>query len=538
MKRPAPTESLAQVFGAMRNDYAATKASRFIRKRTGYVGTGSGADYHYANESDYLKLIEVARDFDRNDTIVGMMVDRASDNVVQGGLTLDPQVEDRGLERELRTRFAEWAGDPLQCDAGGRFTFAEFQRQAIRAIKVDGDIFFLPRENGTLECVEGHRCRTPSNTRKNVVHGVLLDPQTRRPLQYWFTKEDVDPRASLRSVSDVVQYPAFGPDGAKLVYHLYSPKRVSQTRGVTAFAPVFFKLGMAEDIDFAKLVQQQIVSCFALLRTIPNAQQFRPGPIGQTGARTTETMTDGTSRLLEGVAPGIEIFGRPGETIAGFSPDVPNPAYFEQMTLLLRLVAASLNLPLVALLLDGSETNFTGWRGAINQAQIGWRREQYGLRDQLVLSVWHWKLAEWAWGDRALARQVNAGKVGVRANLPQWPYVQPEIDAAADEKRRLAMLSSPRRIAMDRGVDYEELADEIVADNAYLVRRAIATAREIAAADGVEIDPRQLIVCDPARPLVLSAEQPAADDMDVVARLRERRLSSGNGDPKPNTDGL
>ncbi len=488
----------------LRDDYRAVKDDRFRRKRTGYIATGSSADYHYVNEYDYLKLMELSRDFDRNDTVVGSLLDRSADNIVQGGLVPDPQSDDKELERDLRQRWAAWADDPVACDSGSRFTFGQIQWYAVRSGKCDGDMFHLPHEDGTLETLEGHRCRTPSNTKKNVIHGVLLAEGSRRPREYWFTREDIDPMAQFKAVADAVQVSAFDDAGNRLVFHTYGPKRISQTRGVSAFAPVFHKLAMLEDIDFAKLVQQQVVSCFTLLHEVADRRGAGPGPLGRKGAQTTETMADGVTRVIEGVSPGLEVWGRPGEVLKGFSPEVPNPGYAEQYVQVLRMVAAVLNVPLITLLLDASETNFSGWRGAINQAQIGWRRDQRALRDQLIMPVWRWKLAEWAAADPALRKRLD--EIGVRIQFPRWPYIQPEVDVSADEKRRTALQASPREIAMDRARDWDELAGEIVADNSLLIRAALLEADAIAAAmKGVRIDPRQLIVLDMARPLLLGA---------------------------------
>ena len=64
--------SLAGWFDGMRADYDAAKSSRFQRKRTGVSLGGSGADYHFRSEADYLRLMEYSRDLDRNDLAIGI----------------------------------------------------------------------------------------------------------------------------------------------------------------------------------------------------------------------------------------------------------------------------------------------------------------------------------------------------------------------------------------------------------------------------------------------------------------------------------
>ena len=496
-------------------DYQAGKLTRFVRRRTGIVTTGSGADYHYRTESHYLRAMEYARDMARNDTIVGPLLDRSAYNVLQGGFTHDFQTGDESVDRLLWQRLEDWKTDPRQCDDSGRFTFDALVELAYRAHLVDGDVFALPLKSGALQLIEAHRCRTPSNTKRNVVHGIMLS-ERRQPVEYWFTKDNLDPQAALDKVSDITRYPAVDTGGNPLVFHLYDPQRFTQTRGFTAFAPVFDALGMFEDINFAKLVQAQIVSCFAILRT----RQPTPPHVassGQYGGRETETMSDGTSRVVEGVSPGMEVAAAPGETLQGFSPNVPNSEYFEHAKLTLQLICAQLNVPLISLLLDGSETNFSGWRGAIDQAKQGWRRTQKFLRQTLYVPVTRWKVRQWLDEDRALRRLYDAGQVdpfNVLWRAPRWPYIEPEKDIRAQSLELESGLTSPRRSAAARGEEYDEILAERIEDNAAAIRAALEATARIAARHGVRVDPTQLLYLDPSKPLILedgNVEQPDTD---------------------------
>lgn len=515
-------QSLAGRFEGMRADYQAAKQGRFRRRRDGLMYAGSGGDFHYRNEADYFRVIEYARDMDRNDAIVGQMVDRAVMNTVQNGFQADPQTGDESVDADLFARFAAWAASPGECDAGGEFTFADMQEHVLRATLVDGDIFALPLDTGRLQLVEAHRCRTPGNVsgrwfsrilgalgvaprleplRTGLVHGVLMD-EFRARLAYYFAADDVDATYGMVSAGSVEEYPAFAPDGEPLVYHVCNPKRITQTRGVTAFAPVFDLMGMLEDINFAKLVQQQIVSCIAFIRKRPI--DFKGGARGQTGPRTTDEMSDGASRLIEDIAPGFSVEGAPGEEITGFSPQVPNPEYFEQARLILQMIGVNLGLPLVMLLMDASDTNFSGWRGAVDQARMGFLRNQRWLKDRFHNKVWRWKLLSWASEDSALAaaaKQLGPAFFNVRWNSPRWPYIQPLQDAQADELRLKAGLTSPRRLHAERGQDSDEIVDERIADNERAIRGAIEASRRVASDLGVTVDPARFLYIDASQPI-------------------------------------
>src|SRR5205085_3010671 len=108
-----------------------------------------------------------------------------------------------------------------------------------------------------LQNMEAHRCRTPKGTQRNVINGILLD-QYRRRLQYWFTVDDIDPSLSVDRVNQIQKYDVRDADGYRQIFHVYNPKRFSQTRGITAFAPIFDVTGMFEDLNFAMIVKAQI----------------------------------------------------------------------------------------------------------------------------------------------------------------------------------------------------------------------------------------------------------------------------------------
>ena len=478
-QRPDP--SLADGFEGLRADFSAAKYSRFRRQRTGMLTSiGSGADWHYRVPSEYVRIMEYARDMDRNDCVVGQAVDRSVSNEVRSGLHPDPKTGNDKVNAELRDRFKNWAKDRDQCDVTGENSFHSLEKLAARAVKVDGDIFALPLKDGCLQMVEGHRARTPVSTKRNVVHGVLLD-ERRRPVEYWFTKDDIDPMQAVRLVSQMERYPARDADGNRNVFHVYSPKRVTQSRGVSAFAPIFDLLGMFEDVNFAKLVQQQIVSCFAVFHERDLNYQSDDGP--QSGEQTTENMpADGSTRLLQGIAPGMEIFGKPGEKLSGFSPNVPNAEFFPHMRLILTLIGINLGLPLIMVLLDASETNFSSWRGAIDQARQGFDDNQRTLIERFHDPVYRWKVSQWCAEDRALraaAKELGDAIYKHTWTKPGWPYIDPLKDGQADLLRQRNALTSPRRLQAERGREWTDVATEIVEDNAFAIRAAKQAAKQI-----------------------------------------------------------
>lgn len=467
----------SQIFGMhdrLRADYDGARDSRFRRRRTGVSGTGRSADYHYRQEGDYLKLMELARDLDRNEPVIGQLLNRAADNIVQQGFTLTPCTPDEAFNDEVKLAWQEWSSDPEQCDEAGEFTFAYREWINTRQTLLDGDVFDLAMASGRLSGVEAHRCRKPSGSRdKSVIHGVKLGKYRRR-LQYWFTKDDLGPLDQLKNMDEVTPIDARNSQGQRQVFHVYRPHRYSQTRGVTSLAPVFDYLGVGGDLVFATLVRHLIANCVVFLRQ-KNADFSEAGESPATGEVSTQELSDGSSRVLQGIAPGMDIEARKGETISGFSPGLGDPQFEPLLFYVLSVVGANLGMPLIMVLLDFTKSTFSGWRGAMDQAKLGFRNRQKMLVDRYHTPVYRWKLGHFLDNSPALRKRAKA--LGPAAywhtwQPPSWPYIEPLKDAGADLLLESNGMSSMRRIQAEKGIDNDDLQDEIIADRVKGIRKA------------------------------------------------------------------
>jgi lambda family phage portal protein len=502
MKAP---QGIASAFSDIRADYDATRQSRFVRRRTGVAPQGSGEDYHFRSESKYYELIEQARDMDRNDGLVGILADRRVDNIVQSGFTLDPKTGDKGLDLDLWQRWEAFSNDPEQCDIAGESTWKEIERQCCRSESIDGDIVVVGTEEGPFQTIEAHSIQTSGKVDDTFL-GVTRDRFGKR-LAYHFREELNEFASKGASVPIDVR----NDQGVRQLFHVYNPKRVNATRGVTQLAPIFSLSGMLEDVNFAKLVQQQVVSCFAIFRKMVAGASALPSVDGYGEASTQQT--EAGVRQIEGVSPGMEIIGQPGEELQGFSPNVPNSEYFQQVKLLLQIIGVNFGLPLCLVLMDGSETNFSGWRGAVDEARKGFVADQMNLVRRLNQPAYKWKVSQWIEKDPALKRA--AAKLGDKIfahnwNLPTWSYIEPVADAEGDAKQLRNALTSPRRMHAARGKDWETIAEEIIDDNVYAIEKGQAQANALNKKLGTSLTWRDLIALPMQEGTTLAMQDPAA----------------------------
>ena len=481
MARRNKTPTMAAMFTGARADYDAAKKTRFKRDRAGMLlSTGSASDFHYRTEVAYFGMIEQARELFRNHALIGQAVRRLVANILSGGFTLDVRTGDKSLDDDNAGRWAEWAQDPDQCDIQGEQDFHGLEKLTLQQVIVDGDVITLPTIDGELQQIESHRMRTPHRTTRNIVHGVQLnnDNKPRRREAYWIAYEDVEAYYPVPKVSEMTRYPT-RVDGVRQVFHHYMPDRTSQTRGVSAFAPPMETAGMGDDLFFAQLVKAQMAACAALIREYEAGGV--PPAINAGGQDTdTETRPNGETRQLAGWGPAMEMFGFPGEKLTWNSPSVPNQEFFQHATLILSIIAVNLDLPVQVLMLDATHTNFSGWRGSIDQARQRWLEIQRWLIQSFHTPVYRWKVRQWAADDPVLRRTIQeqektrrrAGGIDAFGHVwhpAGWPYIEPTQDAAGDLIQIRNLLTSPRRLAARRGIDYEVMVRESTADRILLI---------------------------------------------------------------------
>ena len=453
---------ITQTFRDLKADYDGMRPSKFRRERR---NLGGSADAHLGYSwVQYWKLRETSRDMMRNDGIIGQALERACDNIFGDGFQLECQTSDRVLNQEIDEAFSEWSNDPFQCDAREILTFNEQARLAWTQTAFDGDTFANPHEDGFLQWIEGERCVTAKNTKKKIVHGVVLGDRD-EPIEYWFARDYLpyERLMHVQLVSETTPVKAKNEFGEPNVFHLYKSSRFSATRGVPLFAACFDTAGMLEDLNFAKLVQAQVVSCIAaFIETEIGAKGNTPA-IG--GAPKTQTKSDGTTEIIENLQPGKVPQLPPGKTMKPFSPSVPNSEYFQHVTLLLRIIGANIGLPLSIVLLDMNDANFSSARFGLEQARMGFKKNQQFMINRLFRPTLRWKIRQFQQEKKISGESVNkmmkTGEIFKHKWIPSgWPYIEPAKDANADTVMQVNMLDSSRGIQARKGRDYDEVLDE------------------------------------------------------------------------------
>ena len=484
MGRPLP-QSFNATMGEMRADYTAAKQSRFQKQRR-VIQSGSGPDWHYRTQHDFLKIVEYAGDIDRNDVIMGSITDRSVHNTIQGGFKLDFDTGDQNFDADLAGGWSNYADVADNFDIAGEETFSDLQSKLYRSAKVAGDIWAVGTDSGHQQIFEAYRVRTPTRTKRNIFQGVELDA-FRKPLKVWVTNEDLQFDMTQTLISDYTPCSVRDGNGVRRVMQVHpgTKKRTKQTRGISAYAPIFDLVGMHDDIQFAAVLKQQLQN--ALIFFKERTKDFAGGPEEALGKAYTVNREDGSVETVENLGPGTMIKGKVGETIKGFQSTVQAGDLYTHVKMILTLMGVNLGLPLIFVLMDGSETNFSGWRGAFDQAKLGFRENQRQMERQYCTPTLRLHLAIRSLLEPGFAKKLEEIRLACRAkgrqwfkwHHPTWPYVNPLDDRNADLVAVSNYQEAPSTNMARNGLEFERETRRGITDRANAIEWAFMAADQL-----------------------------------------------------------
>jgi capsid protein len=466
--------------GQMEAEYQAAKNTRFQRYRR-IIQSGSGPDWHYRTQHDFMKIMEYARDMDRNDVVLGSIIDRSAINTIQGGAKLDFHTGDSSFDRDLLAGWREYTGIAENIDITGEDTLSDMEFTSFRSAKVDGDVWPVCMDDGRFQMFEAHRVRTPTRTKRNIFQGVELDGY-RKPLTAWMTMEDMQFDMGQTVIKDYAQYPIRDKNGIRRVLqvHTNTKKRFTQTRGISGLAPCFDLIGMHDDIEFAAVLRQQVSNALIIFKE--RDKDFLGGSQEGLGETTQTTRQDGSVETLQSIGPGTIVSGQPGEKYRMDSPNVPGEQFLPHVKMILTLIGINLGMPLILVLMDASETNFSGWRGAFDQAKMGFQHNQRQMIRRFNDPVLQIHLAQRRIQSLSFSHQLDLiiakhGQHGFYTwHQPTWPYINPMEDRQADLIAVANYQEAPSTNAARNGRDYRSEMRKGIADRGMAIEMAMAEA--------------------------------------------------------------
>ncbi len=464
--------------------YNSAKRSRLRRDRI-VPSSGAPGDFHLLG-NDYLRIMEYARAIDRDDSVLPSILDRAEINTTQSGFGLDFDTGDLTLDQDLMGGWCEHTENPELIDASGELCFDEMLSMAFRQSMVDGDIWALLTDSGVIQWFEADRVRTPYGLdTRNIAHGVEMN-DNRKQIAIWLTAAIVGTLATMYNPSEMYKVPVRDDDGLRRMLQIkMGVQRTTLTRGISIYQRLFDLSGMHDDTQFAAILKQQLQNALVFTEKMESGDiapqtEFGPKEEGEVVSAGTAT----TVENLEGLGPATVVRSTNGRTLEPSRNTAPGPEFVNHIKMILTLMGINCGMPLVLVLMDAKETNFSGWRGAFDQAKMGFRRNQNRLVSKLADPVltWHLKLRGEkdarikAAMDRIVRAAQTAGKQWYKWHLPSFPYVNPMEDSQASLIAVANYQEAPSTNMAKQGLDHDREMTRGIEDRLFAMNRAAVAA--------------------------------------------------------------
>lgn len=283
-----------------------------------------------------------------------------------------------------------------------------------------------------------------TKTGGRIIQGVEFDANGRRS-KYWMF-EDHPGGSWVRSTTSIAI-------DARDVAHIYRIERPGQVRGIPWLAPIMLRIADFSDYEEAQLLRQKIAACFVGVKTDP----ISSGPASATS----------TADELENIEPGSWYRASNGSTIT-FGTPPPITDYKDYASVSLHALAAGLGVSHEAMTGDLQGVNFTSGRMGRLEFERNvkrWRSHTFVPQGCDVLIRW--------WLEAAALAGADTKGVTVRHSAPPVEMISPHEEVTA---LRDAMRSGQKtlpQVAAERGMDVDELLDEIEETNEMLDARGI-----------------------------------------------------------------
>lgn len=461
---------------------AVQKAGKELRRPRGfYDGAGKGRRYDgwrtsptgpNAEARGALRILrDRSRDLARNNPWASRAIAAVTSNVVGWGISYAIRHPSKQV-RDRLTGLAKRHLDTTAIDAAGGDALPGLQRLAMRSIAEGGEVLLrrrrrfsrdglpLPFQVQLLESDHLDQLREgPVDNGGYIVQGVEYD-QIGRKVAYWLYPQHPGETGYLASYGKIAMFGSSVRVPAEDVIHCFRTDRVGQNRGVPWLAAAMMTIRDLADFEDAKLLQQKVAACFAVIETTPDGDEAAI-----------------TNPLLDMIEPGMVYQSTPGRTITVVDP--PNAGDFDPFTKSqLRKIAACVPVPYEVLSGNLSDVNYSSGR-------MGW------LEFQRTIEEWRWLMlipkvcggiAKWFLDDAAVI-VAGAQDATFEWHPPPRAMIDPSKEIAANLEAVSGGLTTWSRLLREQGYDPEEHFAEYGEDMARIEPFKLASDPRVLAAN-------------------------------------------------------
>ena len=424
----------------------------------GWIPTTKSADSILAQ--DRAMITARARDLVRNSSHVAGAIEKIVNNAIYTGI--HPQAQFRQANGVLNDKKSDRIEAHFEAWAEA-VAFYDLQSLALRHELIDGEclvLMFLDddlKARGlcplNLEILEADYLDTTKDQdatkTENRIKGGIEFSKRGKPVAYHILHQH--PGESLH----------YGMESRRIeaewVIHLFRPERATQTRGVSRLASIIMEMRDFAEYQGSERIAARLAAAFGIFVESPYPEHGLMHPIMDDASQEA---ADAIPKYLESgridvLPPGMKVSvaenRRPGSNYDAFSRTS------------LRGASAGAGLSYETFSNDYSTATYSSARAATLEERRGYRTMQAHLNRRLNGPIWsafcrHLSVS----GIMSLAGQ----PVPVIWQNPGWPWVDPAKDGKAAELELSLGITTRRKLAAERGMDWDEVIEELAAEEA------------------------------------------------------------------------
>ena len=457
--------------------FQVTQADRTRRAIAFVTGLMASADSHL-DRLTLGKLREFCRMHDRRTGLFSGMLDRAIDNIFGADFDFVPRTADKEVNKLIKAYITRQM-QKEHFDAAGVMDFVEGCHTSLRAIWNDGDNLWVKLADGSVMAYEADQIETPADKKNDITLGVEKTQQG-RPVALHIKQR---PNAKDRGFTSTAGITSARIAIGNTIWPAYR-KRFGQTRGLPFIAAALSSYGRLNNyLEFESLAAEG-----AAMQGMKITKQPEEGTGTFPGAeQNQDTNTSSTFEQVQKWEPFMVWDLLPGEDVDTVSASRPGDSFSPYIMMMCRIIGVAVGYPIELMLLDFSKGNFSGARAAMQEARRGFRRWQ-GFCQKKICQPWY------AW---QIMRGIASGELPPRGDIykvsyqwPGWAYVEPYKEANANKICILTNQKSVSECIRSRGLEPEEVFDEIVAERKLFKEKGIEPTTVAKAADSPNGNPQ------------------------------------------------
>ena len=434
------------------------QGAQFSRLTADWVTGNTSADSEIYGSAQ--KLRDRARQLCRDNDYARQALRAIEGNVIGQGIPFQSQVRmqragrlDTQANDAIEAAWRQWTS-ARYCHTGGKLSFADIERLAIRACAESGEVFVrLVRQSFggstvplAMEVIEADQLDDGLNGRSQQGNEIRIGVEVDgwgRPIAYHFLAyHPGDYQFSNQQIS--TQRHKRIP--AEEIIHLYRAERPGQTRGITWFASAIQRLHHLAGYEQAEVVRARASSALMGFITSPE------------GELIGDDVMDG--ERVSNFEPGVFKYLNPGESVTVPSLDSPDGQFEPFLRAMLRAMAAGIGCSYETISRDFSQTNYSSSRLSLIEDRDHWRILQSWMIENFHRRVFH-EWIELAVLSNALSLpgyELAPDRFKAARWMPRgWAWVDPAKEVAAYKEAVRCGFKTLGEVVAEQGGDLDEL---------------------------------------------------------------------------------